>query len=268
MTSALPMLAYSDLVSASGTTITAGSYLGDLTPANVADPRMGLRWRTDDLSDTIDFDFSSDQSIDHLLLRFARDVDLPTGGTIRHYLDADGGTPGAGAAWDSGAVAHGLEAGYAYHWQKPPTTVTARYWRVAYGLTGASFVDLCRAWAGSAITPDYGFEPGWTDDWEDLTRVGTGVRSGAAFVDPRPRQRVVGMRFGWVTGADRTALRELKRSVGAGSEIVACLDPGAANGNREVVLGRIAAGGRISQPNVAGSTDGGFAVDYEIRESI
>ncbi len=46
---------------------------------------------------------------------------------VRHRLDADGGVPGAGAAYDSGEIACGVTARFGTHFHLLPAPVAARY---------------------------------------------------------------------------------------------------------------------------------------------
>lgn len=217
--------------------MTASDTAGDLAASNVANPIIGRRWRTTDLTAFMDVDFGADKTVELLLLRFPRDTDIPLSGTVQHQLDADGGTPGTGAAYDSGAVSIGTADGYGYHVHLP-TSTTARYWRWTFNITGISWIDVGRAWAGEIYQPTRSISFGYGDEWSDLSRPAISDRSGAEFVDERSRQRVFAFSFDSLETADRDEFRELGRISGLSKQVVFVKDP--TSPAKETILGRLA----------------------------
>ena len=122
---AVALLSWVNHVDESVVVLSSSHQEGDLTPTNLADPIIGRRWRTATLTAWGQVDFTVNQTVDVVALAFPRDVPVPTSGTVRHHFDADGGTPGAGAAHDSTAIAIDVDDGYGYHLYKPPASVTA-----------------------------------------------------------------------------------------------------------------------------------------------
>lgn len=130
----------------------------------------------------VDIDFGANRSVQLLALTFPRsndafDVDatpaIATTDTIRHYLDADGGTPGAGVAYDSTAVQSGVLPGYGVHAIKLASPVTARYWRFlisAPSRAASDYIDMGRAWAGPIFEPTYNFSYGDELSWSSSIR--------------------------------------------------------------------------------------------------
>ncbi len=225
-------------VDLAGAVLSASNEAGDLKISNVADPIIGRRWRTTSLTAYGQVDVLTDKTFELLVLRFPRDTAFPTAGTVRHRLDADGGTPGAGAAHDSGAVAIGTIAGYGYHVYRPSSAVTARYWRWTFNVSGVSFIDVGRAWAGEAWQPSRNFAFGDADAWPDLSVISEAARSGAEFVDKRPNRRQLAFAIPFASG-DRATAEDLQRVVGISEQLLFLRDPGGTLG-REAILGRLA----------------------------
>lgn len=256
------LLSWVNHVDAAAATFSAASEAGDFMVENLQDPLIGLRWRPAASGDWAQVDFGGNVAIDVLLLRSPRDTPLiGAAETIRHLLDADGGTPGTGAAYDSTAIASGTQAGYGYHVHRPPSTVNARYWRFVPTFA-ASFVDFGRAWAGPLWQPSRNFSFQWEEGRDDLSGVTANPRSGAEFVDERSDLRRVAFSLEAMNAADRDQARELVRVAGQRAQLVAYLFPDAATAGREVILGRLAAPARIRHdaPFV-------YAATLDIRES-
>lgn len=217
------LFSYVNLIDAPQTSLTASSQLGDLSISNISDTRIGKRWRCAGPSDYGQADFGSDVLIDIVVLAFPRDTPLAAG-TVQHQFDADGGTAGAGAVLDSGAIDLGLADGYGYHVFRPDAPVTARYWRWTYSLT-TPYADTGRAWAGEVWEPDVNFDLGAAEEWGDLSVVTQSARSGAEFVDHRSRLRAYSFSLGFMDEADKATVRELKRIVGISKQLLIVKTP-------------------------------------------
>lgn len=253
------LFSYVNHIDATATVLTSSSQLGDLSIQNVADTRIGKRHRCAGPSAYGQADFGSDVSIDIVALVFPRDTALATG-TVRHQFDADGGTPGTGAAHDSTAIDLGLIDGYGYHVYQPASTVTARYWRWTYALTSA-FADTGRAWAGEKWVPDVNFDLGAADAWNDLSVVTQSRRSGAEFADLRLKQRGFSFSLGFMDEDDKAVAQELKRLVGISKQILCLKDPAAAA--RNAVVGRLASIDPITDANF-----NLYSTPFAVRESL
>lgn len=240
--------------------IAASSEAGDGAASNLASPIIGRRWRTTSLTAYVDIDFGADKSVGVLVLRFPRDTTFPTAGTVTHALDADGGTPGAGAVY-SNAAAIGTTEGYGYHVHIPATAQTARHWRFTLNVSGVSFVDVGRAWAGAAWRPDFNIGLGYQDEWMDLSRVSASDRSGAEFADERARQRAFAFGLNALDETERDDLRELQRIVGVSKQLLLVKDP--ASPSRETLLGRMGRTTPIQHPEIPIYTKA-----FELRESL
>lgn len=238
MAYALPTLSWVNHVDASGAIITASSTAGDLSASNLADTIIGKRWRTTVLTAHVDIDWGADKTVGVLALRFPRDTTFPTSGSITHQLDADGGTAGAGAAYDSGAISIGAADGYGYHVHVLATAVSARYWRFTFsGVTGLPYIDVGRAWAGEAWSPTYGVSFSDEDEWEDLSAVSIAERSGSEYVDERPRRRRRAFELDALSISEGDDLREMGRIVGVSRQILFVFDPTAPA--KHTILGRM-----------------------------
>ncbi len=255
------LLSWANHVDVSGAVLTASASAGDLSISNVADPIVGRRHRLTSLTGWGQVDFLTNKTVGLLALVFPRDTTFPTSGTIRHQLDADGGTAGAGAAYDSTAVAIGTVDGYGYHVHQLATPVSARYWRWTFNVTGVSYIDVGRAWAGETWSPTYNIAFGYADEWSDLSRISVAERSGAEYVDERPRQRVFAFGLEALSEAERDDIREMQRLAGISKQILLVKDP--ANWDTETVLGRLAASTPILHRDLSI-----FSKAFTIRESL
>lgn len=248
---------YQNLVDAAS--VSASASTGDLTILNVQDPRTGKRWRALGPSAWGQADFGVNVSVDVIALVFPRDVPLATG-TVRHQFDADGGTPGTGAVHDSTAIDIGLVDGYGIHVYQLSSTISARYWRWTYALTSA-YADTGRAWAGTVWQPNCNFIYGATDQWDDLSTVSQSKRSGAEFVDQKPRQRGMSFALDFMQDADKQVARELKRICGLGYQVLAVKDP--AQPAKESIVGRLKQIEPILDANFSI-----YSTPFSVRESL
>jgi|GEM_PF-3100109 len=242
------ILSWTNHVDASAAILSASAAVGAMPVANIADSRMGRRWRTATLTAYGQVDFGSDKTVGVVALRFARDTTFPTAGTVQHQLDADGGTAGAGAAYDSTAVAINTADGYGYHVHVPASSVAARYWRFTFNVSGVSFIDTSRAWAGEAWSPTYNIAFGYGDEWEDMSRMSQAERSGAAFVDPRNRQRLFSFGLEAMSESERDDIREMQRIAGVSQQVL--LVKNSDSPAKETVLGRLDRSTPILHPNL------------------
>lgn len=234
---ALPLLSWTNHADRAAAALTASSQSGDLSPSNVADPIVGRRWRTTDLSGWIQLDAGADVAIHAIALAFSRDTGFPTAGTVRHRIDASGGTPGTGAVYDSTAISLGTQDGYGYHLHVPASVQTGRYLRCTFAVSGVSYIDLGRLWAaGEAFRPTFHIQGGYEDSWRDLSQIAVAQRSGAEFVDSRPRRRELAFGLNGLSAAERTTLREMNRLAGNSAQVLFCLDPDSFA--TETVIGR------------------------------
>lgn len=237
------ILSWVNHVDGQGATISASNEgvvegLGALSfPAlNLKNTVVGRHWRTGDLAAHVDIDFGSDKAVELLMLRHPRTNPFPTAGTVRHQLDADGGTPGAGAAYDNVATIDTAD-GYGYHVHRPPASIIARYWRFAFDVAGIAVLDVGRAWAGEIYQPARNISFGYSDEWSDFSNVTVSSRSGVQFADERSRQRQFAFAFDSLEPGDRDEIREMSRIVGVSRQVVFVKDPAAPS--RETILGRM-----------------------------
>lgn len=133
---------YEDHCGQPRTTITTGDTDADdvnASPvAHIARKPLFEAWETPSENEYFEFDFTVDVEIQALCVVFPRITNpyrvhetqeiLPTD-LIQHYLDADGGTPGTGAVFNSGEVACMALSNRGYHVMALQTSVNARYWR-------------------------------------------------------------------------------------------------------------------------------------------
>jgi hypothetical protein len=232
------LLSWVNYVDLDAAIISAQEEVGNLSVQNIANPITGRRWRSTQLNGWAQVDFGSDQTVGVLALMFPRDTPIPTVGTISHQLDADGGTPGTGAAYSSPTTPIDTSEGYGYHVHVPASAVSARYWRFTFNVSGVTYIDVGRAWAGEAWRPTFNISLGYEDGWSDLSRISASARSGAEFVDSRARQRDFAFGLGALSSAERDDIREMGRLTGISNQLLFVKDPAAPS--KETVIGRMA----------------------------
>ena len=228
-------------VDRSGASLSASQTAGDLTPSNMAKPQVATPWRTTSLTAWGQVDFGADVAIGCVALRFRRVNGSvpPTTGTVQHQLDADGGTPGTGAVYDSTAVALNVDAEYGYHLTVPSSEQTARYWRFTFAVSGVTFIDVGRAWAGPIFQPKHGIGFPHSDVWFDRSAVSAALRSGVEWVDPRAFQRAIGINLGAVEEDEKASARGLMRTAGVSGQMLFCLDAATADNRKfDTIIGR------------------------------
>lgn len=229
-------LSYINHVDADATLFIASSGIALGLPAsNLKNPNPGKRCRATSTTATVDLDFGSNVSVDVLALLFSRDKPFP-GGTVQHQLDADGGTIGTGVAYDN-TSSLGLTKGYGTHADFPPSTITARYWRMTFVATGVSFFDIGRAWLGPLYKPEFNVDVGYSEKWIDLSRKERAKRSSDTFIEEGERLREASFGFSAVRDAHRTDLREMERVIGTSKQVLAFIDPDVPS--TEMILGRM-----------------------------
>jgi len=241
-------LSWINHVDGANVVLLASDQAGDGAVSNLASPIIGRRWRTTSLTAWAQADLLADKAIGALCLRFPRDTTFPTSGNVRWQLDADGGTAGTGAVYDQTVSIAAIE-GYGYHVHIPATEQTARYVRVTFsGVSGLSFIDVGRLWAGAAWRPTFNIALGYEDEWSDLSRVSASNRSGAEFADERARQRLFAFGLEALSDTERDEIREMQRIAGISQQVLFVKDPD--NPAKETVLGRLAQSTPIRHRNL------------------
>ncbi|WP_422363189.1 hypothetical protein [Pyruvatibacter mobilis] len=233
---ALPVLGVVNHVDRSGTVLTASDTAGDLGPSNMVNPIIARPWRTTSLTAYCTIDFGADVDIGVLALRFPRNTAFPTAGTVQHQLDPNGGSAGAGATYDSGAVSINTTDGYGYHVIVLGSEYSARYWHFTFNVSGVSFVDVGRAWAGPVFRSTYGLAYGDQDTWADPSLRQQGARSGAVYVDRLEPWRVMSDSFVALSNSERSDVREIARQAGVANQVIFIRDPNTVS--TETVIGR------------------------------
>ncbi len=249
-----PWLSYLNNVDLSATTIKGDSQVTTRPVTNLAKrDTFADFFRSESNEVVIDFDFGSDQSSQALALYFGRYDTIARRGqflslsdtdTVRWKLDADGGTLGTGAAYDSTAIASGVNAGYGYHGRFLADAVTHRYARVI--LTGTSrntpetdFLDVARAWMGPVFRFDHNFAVGHEYKWVSGANVSSAELLPSERVDKGARYRSYQIAFQYLPQADRDALVEFERLAGDDEQFLFSLSDDNADLATQMMLCRV-----------------------------
>ena len=92
-------------------------------------------------------------------------------------------------------------------------------------------------WVGDVVQPAYGLALGYRDMWGDLSETSRSLRSGAEFIDERPRFREVTLGLDALSDANKAAFFEMMRTVGTSKQMLFIKDPDSPA--KETVLGRL-----------------------------
>ena len=139
--------------------------------------------------------------------------------TINHFLDADGGTPGTGAAYNSTAIATDIEPGFGTHCLILPSRVTARYWR---GLINSAWrtslshtdFEVSRIWAGTMVRPKLNYGPNDSLIWMGKSELAFSARAAADYVTRSERRRKFALDFPGVLNTEVEAWEDFERLSG------------------------------------------------------
>ena len=167
--------------------------------AYIVDKLTYRQWQSPSETDWFQIDFGDDVSIQCLTVVFARITSpyrrydtqeiLPTD-TVRHKLDADGGTPGTGAVFDSGVIDSDIDTKRGYHVCALATPVTARYWRClidAPSRAGEGFFLVMFVQAGPIFQPAFNHVYGERISYPDNAALQRAPSSQAVFVTRNER---------------------------------------------------------------------------------
>lgn len=148
----------------------------DVNPSPVAHIVDGFtyrQWQSPTATDWFEIDFGADVALQCFAVMFARITnpmrkhetqEILASDLIRHYVDADGGTPGAGAVLDTGDVACGATPTRGYSVAALETEITGRYWRCNITATSRSVDDFFLV---SLVFPGPIFQPSHTHIYGD-----------------------------------------------------------------------------------------------------
>lgn len=234
---------------ADSATLSASDTAGDLSVSNLADGIIQRPWRSSTTTPWIQADLGTNKSIGVVAIAIPRSgAVLGASDTIRLQLDAEGGTPGTGAVYDSGAAASGIvaSAGYWLHFFSTPQS--ARYARLTFS-TANAYVQVGRLWIGATFQPAINFGHGWGRQWGDTSVLTTVPKSGLRIANDGPTARLLTLQFQSLTSAEAATLEDGLAAVGTSQQFLVCTDP--SNLARTTMLGKIAQVAPITQPYFA-----------------
>ncbi len=218
-------------VDAPGVSITSNSEELSMLASKLGSRQISDIWRSKASTAYFEIDFGADVLIDVLAIAVLRNNDpkktwvepLAATDTIQHLLDADGGTPGTGAAYDSGAINTNIAPGYGYHTHIPSAQKTARYWRgniVGTSRVALGYFDIGRAWAGAMFRPSINYAPGFLEEWGDDGLITRANRSRAEFVSRGGRVRQWSMSMTGIYDNERQSMLDLERQAGVSDQVL------------------------------------------------
>lgn len=153
---------------ASVTTSDTGADAVNASPVAYVLDRFSYRqWQSPSYDDWFEIDFGADVELQAFAVIFPRITnpyrkyetqEIIATDLVQHLVDADGGTPGAGAVLDTGQISCGALPTRGYSVAALTTSVTGRYWRcqiTANSRTSDDFFLVSMAMAGPVFQPAY-----------------------------------------------------------------------------------------------------------------
>jgi hypothetical protein len=142
-------------------------------------------------------------------------------------LDPDGGTPGAGAAYDSGTMETGVQPRYGYLCHIIQSPVQARYAQITITSSVLSYMDFGRLWIGPYFQPGRNFAYDW------VRRVVSGTQAQAnqvtpsmiQYVDEGERAHETVLPFEYLSDADAEIAFSFIYDVGKAQQFLLCWNP-------------------------------------------
>ena len=256
-----PLLLFGDHLQAS--VIAASDQVPTLPAAHLRHPTVAKRWQCPGTAGWITADAGQAVPARGIVLAGCH---IGPADRIRWRLST--GAAAAGDVIDTGWIAQpgvALE-GYAAVLFAGP--VTARFLRIdidAPGRAAFGWFGLGRLFWADGWQPRFGAAPGLIEDATDPSPIHRAPVSGAEYPARRPVQRTLSLSFealDAVPGADRRALRRLRRAAGITEQVVLVPDPDSPDLAEEIVLGRLDAPPAITRANTAFDT-----TRLSIRES-
>ena len=212
---------------------------------NVATRSSYNVWRIENITAgnevvTLDIDLKEDRPIDFLGLTTPRVSRLILGDfylslsdtdTIEWRLDADGGTPGAGAVQTLAAQPSAIEAGYGVHRRIFDTTQIARYVqliitatsRILVGTppdTEKGYADISRVMVCELFRPEYQFVFGHNIRWNSSTVITRSARARSDGADIGAHYRELSMEFRGISDVEVSQWEMFDRIVSTGEQFV------------------------------------------------
>lgn len=206
---------------------------GNISPvAGIVNRYIYTQWQSPSEDEWFQIDFGADVAIQSLTVVFPRITNpyrkyetqeiLPTD-LIRHYLDADGGTPGAGAVFDSGAVACNAEATRGYSVTALASEVTARYWRCQINAASRAtpgFFLVGLAMAGPIFQPTFPQIYGDKLGFHDNSEIQRTPSSQTGFVTRNERTLKAALVWDFIPDTERAAWDAMDEHAGKTEPIV------------------------------------------------
>ena len=264
------VFSYVNGVDVASAVLSASNPVGTLPVANLQDTRVVRPFRSSAVSGWFLIDMVTNQSVDFLAIAQGWNATMmASSDTFRHRLDPDGGTPGAGASLDTGAIACNIQAGYGMHAYFIGSTKSVRYWRCdfnAASLASLGFLDLGRAWAGPLVTASVNPIYGYAEQWEDTSVVTVAPRSGAEYIDVFPERRNIVLEFDALNTVEgMSTFKELARVAGLRGQMFYTFDTGSAYLASEMMFCRRAQNDPISRPRPIPTI---FDKQFHLRQSL
>lgn len=265
------VLSYENYIAESATVLTAnGAEVSGLGINRLKDTQIRKRWRTPvgSLTPVVDADFGSSKLVDVVAWAQPNDAGMlnsdgiATGymastDTVRHQFDLT--TAGAGAVYDSTAVACNIKADMGIHAFVLPAQISARYWRTTFNATSlagyVNYLDMGIAWCGKKFVPAKNMQYGFNWAFTDQSAIAGVQTSGLEFVRLGARRRNVVFSFDALSASDAETISLMGRFVGTSRQVLFIPDPDDVTSDfAQPIIGRLVDSNPIALPSFGNYT--------------
>lgn len=185
--------------------------------ANVLDRYVFRSWQAPTEDEYFEIDFGADVTIQCLAVAFPRITnpyrkydtqEIIATDLIQHLIDADGGTPGAGAVLDTGQIACGALPTRGYSVAALATPIVGRYWRcqiTANSRAAEGFFLVGLAMAGPIFQPTFNHVFGDRIGFPDNADVQRTPTSQTTFVTRNERTMKASLVWDFIKDSERAS---------------------------------------------------------------
>ena len=200
--------------------------------AHILDRYTFRQWQSPAEDDWFEIDFGANVSIQFLLVVFPRILDVRRRADVQeiiatdeihHWLDADGGTAGTGAVFNSGLVDCEVSPRRGYHVMVLASAVSARYWRCrinAASRASEGFFLVMMADAGPVFQPSFNHIYGETIGFPDNAETQRTPSSQASFITRNERTMIARLIWDFIPDSEKPSWQAMDEYAGTTEPVV------------------------------------------------
>lgn len=228
--------------------ITASSEVGTLPAENLKDEHVLRPWRSfGESPQSVTTDLGEQRAVALMALM---GCNLSADSTFRLRASEDDPTM-ASSVYDSGVIATGVDPRYGLFTHRLPgdIAINARYWLLDINDPNVAYIQCGRLYLGNSWTPKINYAYGWSQSYIDLSK-STRSRGGQSYNDINAQYRQVIFNFELLEEGDAfDGVLELDRVCGRHYDVIALMEPDAANQGQNTIFGLVAEDTPVINPS-------------------